>query len=135
TGPLGATCVRGKVALVTGGAGGLGEAICRALGAAGARVVVADVREEPAERVARAVVDDGGEALALRLDLRDDAQAAEALERAARHFDGLDVLVNNAGADVTLPVEELSVAEWDRILDVNLRGPFLMSRLAFPLLK
>ena len=90
----------GRVALVTGGGGGLGEALCRALGAAGARVVVADVRLDAAERLG-----------------------------------GLDTLVNSAGVFQFRALEEIATAEWDRILDVNLRGPFLMSRQVFGMMR
>jgi NAD(P)-dependent dehydrogenase (short-subunit alcohol dehydrogenase family) len=122
----------GRVALVTGGGGGLGEALCRALSAAGARVVVADVRVDAAERVAAAL---GAGARPLRLDVADEDAAAGAVREVAGTLGGLDVLVNNAGVDLTVPVEELGVADWDRILGVNLRGPFLLSRLAFGIMR
>jgi NAD(P)-dependent dehydrogenase (short-subunit alcohol dehydrogenase family) len=122
--------ITGRVALVTGGGQGLGEAICRALGEAGAVVVPADVRQDGAERVAAAVRGAGGKATALRLDVADERQAEDALREVTARHGRLDVLVNNAGIDRTAPVAELSVADWDRILAVNLRGPFVMSKLA-----
>src|SRR5689334_14492755 len=121
----------GKVALVTGGAGGLGTEICRMLVSEGATVVVADVRAEQAERTAHAL----GAARALRLDVTSEASAEAAIQIVQEHHGRLDVLVNNAGIDVTLPVEEISVADWDRVLGVNLRGPFVLARLAFPLMR
>src|SRR5919202_2761677 len=121
----------GLVVLVTGGARGLGEAICRRLARSGASVVAADVRADDGSTTAASIRDDGGRAEALELDVA-DARAAEAAVRSIVDRHGrLDVLVNNAGVDVTAPLEEISVEDWDRILGVNLRGPVLMSRFAF----
>src|SRR3954468_10253655 len=121
--------LEGRVALVTGGGRGLGGAICRTLARAGAVVVAGDVRESLAEEVVREVRDGGGQAEALPLDVTDEEGARRAIERIISRFGRLDVLVNNAGVDVTVSVDEMPVAEWDRILAVNLRGPFLMSKL------
>jgi NAD(P)-dependent dehydrogenase (short-subunit alcohol dehydrogenase family) len=117
----------GRVALVTGGGGGLGEAICRTLDAAGMQVVVADVRGDMADAVAAACTFD---AHAMRVDVMDAASAERAVRDTIDRYGRIDVLVNNAGVDVTAPVEEMSVEDWDRIMAVNLRGPFIMSRLA-----
>jgi NAD(P)-dependent dehydrogenase (short-subunit alcohol dehydrogenase family) len=127
--------LEGKVALVTGGGRGLGEAICRVLSKAGATVVAADVREELAEGVASAIASEGGRAVPLRLDVTGEGQPEQAIQSVLSRFDRLDVLVNNAGVDVTLSVEELSIADWDRIMAVNLRGPFVMSKAALPAMK
>ena len=124
--------LRDVVVLVTGGARGLGEAICRELAEAGALVIVADVREELAKTVAADVERSGGRATALRLDVADAADAADAVRGVIAEHGRVDVLVNNAGVDVTAPVEELTVEQWDRICAVNLRGPFVMSRLVLP---
>ncbi|WP_337176197.1 SDR family oxidoreductase [Paludisphaera sp.] len=121
--------ISGKTALVTGGGSGLGAAICRTLAEAGAVVVAADVREEKAEAVARSIREAGGRARTLRLDVADEADARRAVESVREDLGTLDILVNNAGVDLTVSVEEMPVAEWDRILAVNLRGPFLMSKL------
>ena len=126
----GARPLGGRVALVTGAGRGLGEAIAEALAAAGATVVVADVRAEAAGEVASRLGLSGASASALALDVSDEEQARAAVERVEREYGVLDVLVNNAGIDVTLPVVELSVQEWDRVLAVNLRGPLLMSKFA-----
>ncbi|HEY8491700.1 MAG TPA: SDR family oxidoreductase [Dehalococcoidia bacterium] len=124
--------LKGSVALITGGGRGLGEATCRALAAAGAAVAVGDVRMDQAERVALEVRADGGDAMPLRLDVADEDQAEEAVRQTVARYGRLDVLVNNAGVDVTLPFDELSIQEWDRILAINLRGPFVMAKYAFP---
>jgi NAD(P)-dependent dehydrogenase (short-subunit alcohol dehydrogenase family) len=120
------------IVLVTGGGGGLGAAICRTLGASGMTVIAADVRLAHAEDVADAVRAAGGKASARLLDVTDAEHAADVLRSIMAEFGGLDALVNNAGVDITVPVETLSVAEWDRILAVNLRGPFILARAAFP---
>ncbi len=127
--------LKGKVALVTGGAQGLGAAICRTLGAAGVVVVAADLQEERAAETVHTIHADGGEGMALRLDVTDAVQAADAVQRIVARYDRLDILINNAGMDVTLPVEELSVADFDRVLAVNLHGPFLLAKAVFPVMK
>ncbi len=125
----------GKVALVTGGARGLGEAICRTLAGAGAAVAVADLRREAAEATAARLREQGAQALALGLDVGDEAAAADAVRRVVGDLGRLDVLVNNAGTDVTLSVEELTFTDFDRVLRTNLRGPFVMAKTTFPLMR
>jgi NAD(P)-dependent dehydrogenase (short-subunit alcohol dehydrogenase family) len=122
--------LEGKVALVTGGGRGLGAAICRNLAEAGAVVVTGDIRDDLGDEVARSIRDDGGRAQPMRLDVTDEAEARHVIEQIVAEFGRLDLLVNNAGVDLTVSVEELSLADWDRILAVNLRGPFLTSKLA-----
>lgn len=135
------TELRGRVALVTGGGGGLGSAISRMLVAEGATAIVADVRGEQAERTAatiqaeRTTQDAGGSAEPLVLDVTSERSVDEAIGTVVDQHGRLDILINNAGIDVTLPVDALTVADWDRILDVNLRGPFLLARLAFPVMR
>lgn len=125
----------GSVVLVTGGGGGLGEAICYALGDAGAVVVAADVREEAAARTAENLRVAGSQALGIALDVADERSAGRAVRQVVERFGALDALVNNAGVDRTAAVEELHVAEWDHVCAVNLRGPFLLAREAFPVMR
>ncbi len=125
----------GRVALVTGGGRGLGECVCRTLAAAGAAVVAADIRAELAEGLAHQLRDQGVKALGLRLDVGDERDAERAVREVVERFGRLDVLVNNAGTDVTLPVEELAFEDFDRVLQTNLRGPFVLSKVAFPCLR
>jgi NAD(P)-dependent dehydrogenase (short-subunit alcohol dehydrogenase family) len=124
--------LRDRVVLVTGGGSGLGAAICRELAAEGAIVIAADLRPEGAEEVARGINDRGGKAIALTADVGEAAEAEGLVVSALEQFGSLDVLVNNAGTDVTLPLEALSIEQWDRVLSTNLRGPFLLAKAVLP---
>jgi NAD(P)-dependent dehydrogenase (short-subunit alcohol dehydrogenase family) len=125
----------GELVLVTGGGQGLGAATSRVLATAGAHVAVADLRVERAEQVARDIVRRGGKAFALQLDVGDARTAPEALAAAAEAHGSLFALVNNAGIDFTLPIDELTVEQWDAVVSTNLRGPFLLCRAAAVLMK
>jgi NAD(P)-dependent dehydrogenase (short-subunit alcohol dehydrogenase family) len=120
--------LEGKTVLVTGGARGLGAAIARELARAGASIVVADLNLKGAQSVAQALQERGR---ALELDVRKEDEVASALDGIGR----LDVLVNNAAVDFTLPIDELSVAQWDAVIGVNLRAPFLLSKHAARIMK
>src|SRR5947199_10832497 len=96
--------LKGKVALVTGGGGGLGEAICQVLGEAGIHVIAADVREAQVQKVAQAAKARGFQCTPLQLDITQESQIEQALHRVLQQHDRLDILVNNAGVDVTAPV-------------------------------
>jgi NADP-dependent 3-hydroxy acid dehydrogenase YdfG len=123
-----------KVALITGGAQGLGEALCRTLGEEGAIIAVADIRRDAAEALATKLKQDGIESSAVPLDVADPAQAAAAIRRLQESYGGLDVLINTAAIDKTVSIDELSVAEWDRIVSTNLKGPFVMSKAVLPIM-
>jgi len=126
----------GKRAFVTGAAKRIGRGLALALAEAGADVAIS-YRGSEAE--ALATVADlqafGGRALAVRCDLREESSVAEAVAAAVEGLGGLDVLVNNAGAFETAPLEKISVAEWDAMFEVNTRGPFLVAKAAHPHLK
>lgn len=121
--------IAGGRIIVTGGASGLGAEIARVLAEAGGKVIIADVQAEAAERLAGEI---GGEAFTLDLT---DAEACRVLIDRVAASGGLDVLVNNAGTDKTLSIEELEQDDFDRVLDVNLRAPFALAKAAFPHLK
>jgi NAD(P)-dependent dehydrogenase (short-subunit alcohol dehydrogenase family) len=121
-----------KVVLVTGGGRGLGAAICRRLVRRGAQVVVADLREQAAIDVAAALSSEGGNALAVAMDVGDAADVERALDEACARTQRLDAVVNNAGVDVTCGIAELSVQDWDRVLKTNLSGPFYLVKSALP---
>lgn len=127
--------ITAKVALVTGGARGLGEAICHTLADAGITIIVADVRLELAEKVAQNLRDVGKEAMAVGLDVSNAEQVKNVIEKIVSQYGRVDVLVNNAGVDLTVPIEEMPLHEWERILNVNLTGPFIMSKAVFPSMK
>jgi len=125
----------GQVAFVTGAARGIGEAIARAMAANGARVVVADVDEPGAKTVAASLPD----AHALCMDIRQEPAIEAALAATLARYGRLDILVNNAGVNTMahrVPLDAFPTEEWDRIVDIDLRGTFLVSRaLARPMLE
>lgn len=124
--------LNGRVALVTGGARGIGAAYVRALHLAGARVVVADVLADEG----RALVDELGErTLFVRLDVTDEAQWAEAVDAAVAAFGSLEVLVNNAGIANAAPIEHLTTEKWNSVIAVNLTGTFFGCRAVVPVMK
>jgi NAD(P)-dependent dehydrogenase (short-subunit alcohol dehydrogenase family) len=125
----------GRVALITGAASGLGAATARVLAGAGMRVAVADLAHDAARGVSDGIAAEGGSAIPLVLDVRDEGSGAAAVDSTVRAFGGLDVLVNNAGTDVTKPLEEMAPDELERVLRVNLHGPALMTRAALPALR
>lgn len=127
--------LKGKIILVTGAARGLGKAICETLADAGVHVIAADKREALVEQVAAGLTANGCQAVAVGLDVTDEKQAAQVIRQAAGDYGRIDGLINNAGTDETLSIEELTVEQWDRVLDVNLRGPFIMSKYVFPIMR
>ncbi|HZR92482.1 MAG TPA: glucose 1-dehydrogenase [Gaiellaceae bacterium] len=129
---LEAFSLTGRVAFVTGGGGGLGEAICTALAGAGAAVACADLDPERAERVAGLVAAAGGTALPLAVDVSDPTSVETAVGRTLAELGGVDILVNNAGIYPRRAWTEISEQEWDRVLAVNLKGYFLCARACFP---
>jgi NAD(P)-dependent dehydrogenase (short-subunit alcohol dehydrogenase family) len=127
--------LNGKIALITGGGRGLGAAICQTLAEAGATVIAADIQTDLAEQVAKGLRDRGLEAFNLPLDITNEQQIEAAIQKIIDQHGKIDVLVNNAGTDLTVAIEELSVADWDRIINVNLRAPFILAKTIFPLMK
>lgn len=121
-----------KVALVTGGGRGIGEATCRRLALEGAAVGVCDFDVDVAEAVATQIRDAGGHAVAVQCDVRQETSAKEAVEVVVAQFGGLDVLVNNAGIQRHGTVETTTMQDWDDVIATNLKGPFLMARHAVP---
>ena len=126
----------GKVALVTGGAKGIGFAVACDLAKRGASLIIADLAgaETAAERMQKS----GHHALGLKADVTSEQEVAHLAQGAAREFGGLDILINNAAIFSTLkrrPFEEIDPAEWRRVMEVNTLGPFLCCRAVLPLLK
>ncbi|MGE5222665.1 MAG: SDR family oxidoreductase, partial [Omnitrophica WOR_2 bacterium] len=127
--------LEGKITLVTGGARGLGEAIVRNLHGAGATVIPADIRGDLLTNLSDSLQENGNPVKPLVLDICDEVQIEKAIKQIVDEYGRIDVLVNNAGTDQTLSVEELPISDWDRVIDVNLRGPFILSKNVFPYMK
>jgi NAD(P)-dependent dehydrogenase (short-subunit alcohol dehydrogenase family) len=131
--------LHGKVALVTGGSGDIGGAIARRLGGAGAHVVATYVgAADAAAATVRDIESAGGAASALQLDQRDPAAIDACIRAVAERHGRLDILVNNAAWNIGIPfpdLDALTPAIWDRVLETNLRAPFLLARAAAKLLK
>jgi 3-oxoacyl-[acyl-carrier protein] reductase len=122
-----------RVAIVTGGARGIGGAIAAAFAAEGADVVIADrLGEDAAKPVLDAIERAGRRALFVGTDISDETSVTAMVDRAYEEFGEIDVLVNNAGTFSQVFLHELPVAEWDRVMGVNLRGCFLCTRMVLP---
>jgi NAD(P)-dependent dehydrogenase (short-subunit alcohol dehydrogenase family) len=124
-----------KVAIVTGGASGIGEATCILFAREGARVLVVDIQVEKGRAVARSIGDAGGRAEFLRADMALLAEVKAMIEFAETKFGRLDVLVNNAAVESPKPEVDTTEEEYDRIMDVNVKGVFFATKYAVPLMK
>jgi 3-oxoacyl-[acyl-carrier protein] reductase len=124
--------LKGKIAVVTGGAQGIGRAIALGLGREGAKVVVADLQSEKARSVADALGRLGTEALPVEADVADESSVKRLAEQSFNRFGRVDILVNDAGVYLKAPVVEISEENWDRTMNVNLGGNFLCSRAFVP---
>jgi NAD(P)-dependent dehydrogenase (short-subunit alcohol dehydrogenase family) len=122
--------LEGKTAIVTGAGRGIGKAIAKALAAARARVVVNDVDEAAATEVCREIEAGGGTARPVKADVRVSDEVARMVQTAIRDMGGIHVLVNNAGIVLRKPAEEILEEEWDRVIQVNLKGTFLCAQAA-----
>ena len=127
--------LEGRGAIVTGASSGIGEAVATRLAAMGAKVTVTGRRQEGLDVLVEKIRSAGGEAIAVRGDVRDEEHAAEAVIQTIEVFGNLTILVNNAGVIGAGPVEATDTEEWDRVIDVDLKGPFLFCREAIPHLK
>ena len=131
--------LEGKVSLVTGGSGDIGGAIAKRLGQSGSTVVITYVgAEDLANQAVDEINADGGNASALRLDQRDPNEIETIISRVSQDYGRLDILVNNAAWNIGIPfpnLDELTAEIWDRVLETNLRAPFLLARAAASILK
>jgi NAD(P)-dependent dehydrogenase (short-subunit alcohol dehydrogenase family) len=123
----------GKVAIVTGGGSGLGEAIARALAGYGVKVVLTDIKLEGAQRVAREIASAGGTASAVQQDTAKAADSERVVAHAVESYGALHYAVNNAGiGGAQAPAGEVDVADWDRVIDINLNGVLYGMRYQIP---
>jgi glucose 1-dehydrogenase len=123
--------LKGQIALVTGAASGIGAGVARALGAAGAAVVVNYVTNpDAAEAVAEEIRAAGAPAIALQADVSNEAEVREMFAKALARLGTIDVLVNNAGLQQDAPLTEMTLAQWNKVIGVNLTGMFLCAREA-----
>jgi NAD(P)-dependent dehydrogenase (short-subunit alcohol dehydrogenase family) len=130
------TRLAGKIAIVTGGGSGIGEGIAQSMAAEGATVVICGRREAALARVVGEIQAAGGVAHAVVADVSLAADVDRLVAETMRRFGALHILVNNAGVDAPdAPIHEYSIAEWDRVVAINLRGPFLMARAAVPIMR
>ncbi len=123
--------LKGRVAVVTGGAQGLGRAMVNRLAEAGASVLILDLRAEQAEAAAKEVcAATGSRVIAAAVDVADEASVSAAADRAVAELGGLDIWVNNAGLYPNVPIMDVAIEDWDKVMDVNLRGVFIGGRQA-----
>lgn len=129
------TNLQGRTALITGAGSGLGEACARALANEGGAIACVDVNARALEQVCQRLKEQGKPCLALPCDIRNAEEVFTTAQAAGEHFGCLDIIVNCAAVDYTYSLAEMSVEQWDQELAVNLRGPFLFAKAAWPWLK
>ena len=122
--------LQNKVALVTGAASGIGEQCARKLANLGAAVVIADLNLENAQEVASSIVEGGGKAIAVSMDVTNEEAVNAGIERAVKELGSIDVLVSNAGIQIVAPIEEYAFSDWKKMLAIHLDGAFLTTKAA-----
>ena len=127
--------LQGKVAIITGGARGQGEAEARMFAREGAKVVFGDVLDDEGRQVEADIAAAGGEAVYVRLDVTDENSWREAVGTAVSRFGKVDILVNNAGIASWNAGDDATVAEWDRIMEINAKGVFLGTKAVIPAMR
>ena len=132
--------LKDKVAIITGAAHGIGKAYARRFAAEGAHVVIADLDLEAGEAAAKAIIDSAGSAWARAADVRNFSDLEGLVRETTERYGRIDVLINNAAIYVTQSlwkgaVEELAIEEWDRVMEVNLKGAFLCCKAVIPVMK
>jgi NAD(P)-dependent dehydrogenase (short-subunit alcohol dehydrogenase family) len=124
--------LEGKVAIVSGGATGVGGAACRLFAAEGARVAVLDINPTAAQQTVQAVREAGGEAFAVIADVSQAAQVSQAVAQVVQRWNTVDVLFNHAGTIVVKPFLETTEEDWDRLMAVNVKSMYLVTREVLP---
>jgi NAD(P)-dependent dehydrogenase (short-subunit alcohol dehydrogenase family) len=127
--------LEGKIALISGGARGMGAVEARLFAKEGAKVIIGDVLEDEGRKLEAEINATGGEALFVRLDVTREADWQKAVEASVNRFGKLDVLVNNAGISGHGRIEDTAVEAWDRVMEVNAKGVFLGTKVAIPAMR
>jgi 2-dehydro-3-deoxy-D-gluconate 5-dehydrogenase len=127
--------LKGRIAVVTGGNGGIGLGMARGLARAGAHVVVAARNAEKSAAAVKNIEGIGGQASAVGVDVADEAAVTRLMDTVRSRHGKLDILINNAGINIRKPVHELSLAEWRQVIDTNLTSAYLCCHAAYPLFK
>ena len=124
--------LEGKVAIITGGANGMGAEECRIFAREGAKVVIADIMEEEGRQVEAEIAEAGGDAVFMRLDVTSESDWEGAIEATVARYGKLDTLVNNAGISGTHHPDSMSIEGWDNFMDINAKGVFLGMKSVIP---
>ena len=129
--------LQGKIAIVTGGAQGIGKVVAQKLAGEGANVVIADIQEEPLREAADEIRKIGRECLGIRTDVAEEKDVIAMVEKTLTHFGRIDILINNAGGRINTPpsLEETTQEQWNRVIAVNLTGTFLCCKAVLPHMK
>jgi 2-deoxy-D-gluconate 3-dehydrogenase len=127
--------LKGKVAIVTGGNGGIGLGMARGLATAGARIVVAGRNAQKSAAAVQELAGLGAEANSVAVDVTDEAAVGRMMQTTLERCGRLDILINNAGTNIRKPLHQYSLDEWRQVMDTNLTSAFLCSRAAYPALK
>src|SRR5262245_51557422 len=122
--------LKGQKALVTGASSGIGKATALALGKAGASVVINYVKDGVVDKIVEEIKESGSDAFGYQADVSDESQVNAMFEETLRRFETIDILVNNAGIQMDAPFDQMTLAQWQKVLDVNLTGQFLCARAA-----
>ena len=127
--------LEGKIAIVTGGGSGIGRGVALALAQEGSRLVVCGRRLEKIEATVQMIKQNGGEALAVQADVTEPEDVERLVNSTLEHYGTIDILVNNAGVYEGTQIHELSIEAWDKVMNTNLRAPFLLTRLVLPVMR
>lgn len=127
--------VNGKIILVTGGGQGLGAAICKTLAEDGAIVIAADVNAAKLENVVTEISGTGGNIKSYAMNVGDEKNVEDVINQIIKEHGHIDAVINNAGIDYTKSIEELTYEEWNKVIQVNLTGPFNVSKAVYPFMK
>ena len=137
--------LKDRISIVTGGSSGIGRGIALEFAREGARIVIADIQDTPLQGkyhevdvttpTVQEIENLGAQGIFIKTDVSEESQVARMVQRTVEHFGGLDILVNNAGIHIPGGSQDISIADWDKVVGINLRGVFMSTKLAIPHLK